>query len=884
MSWEDDINIYNDPIVFLNRKGDSKSPYKIIRETVEVINGKAVLREVPERLYRVSVTGNSSSWYEVENEELTSNCFQVDYIQGVVFFHAANSGLSLTFEYTGKGAYYAPDSRVYLTKPDGFIQTANEKFDDLDRADLEQKNRVDTLIIENPQPSEVVDLRIDRNGVVFPVARDRINAEQKKIEEAYEDLNGYEYPTLKDRIDAEQFKIEEAYADKNGKAFGSLKERIDAEQTKIEDAYVDKNGVKFNSLKERIDAEQKKIEDAYTDKNGLKYTSLKGRIDGEQTKIEDLMTLENEFDISKLEPFYICHLNGIRNAVNQSVNIDPVTGQIFTTQSDSKSPEGFYINKLSPSGDYISSMWLPEAGHGTTIGLDRKTNGSLKIWLYHEGLSKLILIDYKDFTSITKAQASNYMDYTPASLQNVYFTPSFDHNFDYLVLRRSDGRVEIRSHADVATKIDKILYYCDIDTSENTKDVNARPMQGISTYGKDIYWQSGASNNTMKIQKYDGETHKKVLDVNFSNLMAEDGIMLFRDGFHEPEGMCYYVNPKTGKHSILFAISTGGITKRYTILYALNQRNASDHWDSVARVGSPTYQFTKGERALSILDGMTKLSSLTKPGIYYIDNDQAKTFTDFPYPVGDAGWFVEVSPLNQTMDGRQKLIRFSTVNKILVMERSFTLNRENFTYSFGNWTIHTSNSDHQEYLAASDWGYKLSNVRFPAEYYLTVPQMTAFTDAPYKDAGARLIVRAGDADGKVRQEIIRNSDSILETYVRNVDDKGATTAWYYKRLTGALDYSNITVSAGVTASDTNSLFRVANDGSYLIFRGALTIPSTITSETVFATIPNSWKPTMRWDYEQENCIFTFKDDGTISVTNTSGSNQTVRPSTLVPIW
>jgi polygalacturonase len=279
MSWEDDVNIYNDPIVFLNRKGDSKSPYKVIKETVEVINGRAVLREVPERLYKVNVTGNSSSWFEVENEELTIMCFQVDYVQGVVFFDAANNGLSLTFEYTGKGAYYAPDSRIYLTKPDGFIQTANEKFDDLDREDLEQKNRVDTLITENPQPSEVVDLRIDRNGTIFPVARDRVNAEQKKIEDAYEDLNNHKYPTLKDRIDGEQFKIEEAYSDLNGKAFGSLKDRIDAEQGKIEDAYVDKNGLKYSSLKQRIDAEQFKIEEAYTGADGKTYTSLKNRFD-----------------------------------------------------------------------------------------------------------------------------------------------------------------------------------------------------------------------------------------------------------------------------------------------------------------------------------------------------------------------------------------------------------------------------------------------------------------------------------------------------------------------------------------------------------------------------------------------------------------------------
>lgn len=248
MSWEDQINIYNDPVTFLTRKGDAKDPYKLIKETVQIINGKANLREVPDRTYKVKVTGNNQTWYEVEDDELKDNFFQVDYVQGNVFFTAATNGKSLTFEYYGKGVYLTPDSRIYLTKTnDPLIHTANEKFADLDRKDNEQKNRVDTLITKNPQPSEVVDLRVDRNGLVFNVARDRINSEQKKIEDAYKDLNGYYYDSLKNRIDAEQKKIEDAYKGGNGQQYPSLADRLNTEYQYFLNRFNFKNAINYGA-------------------------------------------------------------------------------------------------------------------------------------------------------------------------------------------------------------------------------------------------------------------------------------------------------------------------------------------------------------------------------------------------------------------------------------------------------------------------------------------------------------------------------------------------------------------------------------------------------------------------------------------------------------
>ncbi|MER2060979.1 MAG: hypothetical protein ABTA16_19365, partial [Niallia sp.] len=444
MSWDEDINIYDDPIVFLSRKGDAKNPYKYIKETVQVVNGKAVLRESPEKTYKVKVTGKNKVWYEMEEDELEDNYFQVDYVHGVVYFTSTNNGLSLTFEYYGKGAYLTPDTKVYLSKDSEFTTVA-DKFKDLDRKDEEQKVRVDNLLINNPQPSEVVDMRVDRNGKVYRVAREYLNMLQKYIEDSFTAKDGEKFSSLKDRL----LEIE--------------KDIATSEESSKD--YVD-------SIKTLIDIEFSDMDDAI-----------------EKVKQDLIGLIENTaFDITKLNPRYIIGFGGIRNAVNQSINIDSKTMNIYTTQSDSLTPEGFYINKLSPSGKYVSSMWIKEGGHGTMIAVDHKTvSGKVIIWFFHNALKKMLRYEYKDNYVLNLSEANSLSDYTPCGLREKYFTPSYDEYFDYMCFRREDGIVEIRKRSDVVNKIDNVLYSVTIDASEYTSE---RPMQGCVSYGSDIYYQS----------------------------------------------------------------------------------------------------------------------------------------------------------------------------------------------------------------------------------------------------------------------------------------------------------------------------------------------------------------------------------------------------------
>ncbi|GEM_PF-5811505 len=255
-----EFTIYNDPILPRKRSGIPGDPYKRITETLWVDKGIAYLSEVPNRFDRVVVTGAPHPLYEVNDGELTINTYKVDYVYGEVFFHESLNKKSLTFSYLGTGVLLIPDSRIYLTDDKNY-GSAKIKFQDIDRGILEQKNRVDNLIRSTPQPSELVDVRTDRNGKVYSVAKDRVDAEQKKIEDAQVDLNNKKYNSLKERIDAGQKIVQDAFLASNKETlFDNLDERLTHDYNSILNTVDTEVSNILNTLNTEVSKLNKKIE------------------------------------------------------------------------------------------------------------------------------------------------------------------------------------------------------------------------------------------------------------------------------------------------------------------------------------------------------------------------------------------------------------------------------------------------------------------------------------------------------------------------------------------------------------------------------------------------------------------------------------------------
>lgn len=271
---EDIPNIYNDPIIFRRRLGTPIQPFKEIKESLSVEKHYVLLSEIPNRDAKVKVTGLNRNFYEVRDEFLDENTYRVDYTNGIVYFHESLHGRTLNFEYVGEGVMLYPDSRVYLTGDKGF-PNVRDKFKDVDRAIEVERSRITEQIISHPQPSEIVDARVDYNGKVHRVLKDRIDAEQKKIEEAYVDAKGVRYSSLKERIDSLQLATEESFDEQdviNSQIWaeinlvpgmisletGKLEQRINDELVKLTsriDMVPDQIKLQVEQLKEYADGE-----------------------------------------------------------------------------------------------------------------------------------------------------------------------------------------------------------------------------------------------------------------------------------------------------------------------------------------------------------------------------------------------------------------------------------------------------------------------------------------------------------------------------------------------------------------------------------------------------------------------------------------------------
>lgn len=600
------------------------------------------------------------------------------------------------------------------------------------------------------------------------------------------------------------------------------------------------------------------------------------------------------FNIDAIEPTFIGHLGAVRNAVNQSVNIDLKDNNVYTTQSDNKENEGFIITRLTPSGKYVSSMYIQEGGHGSTIGLDRKTNGDLKIWIYHTGLNKLIQVGYKDEYTLSVEEARDLTDFTPESDKGHYFTPVFDPYFDYLLIRRDDGICELRKREDVRNFKDEVLHSLTIP--KKYRDEN-QPLQAVVSYGTTLYWQSGWSQSDDKftghiISKFDFITGNQTLEKYVDDVPTELGIDMYRDNYNEPEGLAYYVD-KYGKHSLLFVMTGGEIGKRFQMLHGYVQRGGERHWNTIINSGSQLYPLTRGDgRAWGVPSNVKKLSDFLDVGYYYLPSSQTRELEDFPYKPnkkGDnSGWWLENKPSEQHLYVIQELSRYSLDRKIFKMTRvveKYTTYTD--TPSTGIWTIINTSTYNSEFVLAKDFDNKLSNIIYAGEYYLSTPNTNDYTDFPtkYKGMGGfRLYVSSGDNLRRIVQTLVLNSQNSNVRAWRVVDvDEGTGSDWVYERK-GYLDYTVVENSeAGVTLDN----LRITDNGDELTIRGVFEVDNTFTEtgKKLFNLPDKIDAPSEMWvapiytDIKSSTIVVTspsfirFNTDGGVTFYNNNGENR-----------
>ncbi|WP_137743236.1 pyocin knob domain-containing protein [Robertmurraya siralis] len=152
--------MHNDPIITERRKGTVDDPYVLLNETHEVDNSTVILSEIPDRLYRVRVTGENEEvkWSEIQSGLPKEDQYIVDYVNRIVTFNSVNNGKQLNFEFQGTGMKYFPTSSIYTKVSDGKVtETLKELIDDGHEA-IDTMNQVTEVLNEAKEAVEEIQI------------------------------------------------------------------------------------------------------------------------------------------------------------------------------------------------------------------------------------------------------------------------------------------------------------------------------------------------------------------------------------------------------------------------------------------------------------------------------------------------------------------------------------------------------------------------------------------------------------------------------------------------------------------------------------------------------------------------------------------------------
>lgn len=166
---------YLDPIHIVWRKGTVEDPYIFKSEFIMVANNTIVLTEIPDKVYRVRITGYKEINYETFNDRgLDEDEFFVHYATGIVQLNRDAEYKTLNVTYKGRGFIQYPADRIYYQ--DKFNNVVYSLKEIIDKT-KEHVNNVDFKFKE-------LELMLERAEVAIDKTKTATDGAKKATEDA----------------------------------------------------------------------------------------------------------------------------------------------------------------------------------------------------------------------------------------------------------------------------------------------------------------------------------------------------------------------------------------------------------------------------------------------------------------------------------------------------------------------------------------------------------------------------------------------------------------------------------------------------------------------------------------------------------------------------
>lgn len=187
---------------------------------------------------------------------------------------------------------------------------------------------------------------------------------------------------------------------------------------------------------------------------------------------------------------FLSNVANVNTGNLQGVELDGTNMEWYVTQSDTIAApdEGFVIMRLNASGEMISNMYLPKAGHGQNNWL--QMSGGVAWWYFVQN-ANIYRVAYEDFTT------KDHTAWEPILIQGPAPTNAL-HGFDYTTLREGHNAFVWR-HVDNQTERDASV----TPTATNEYTIYAQNAE----HNEDGTWTFNGPVASLNIEQYVPNTH-----------------------------------------------------------------------------------------------------------------------------------------------------------------------------------------------------------------------------------------------------------------------------------------------------------------------------------------------------------------------------------------
>lgn len=371
------------PLHYIKRKGDTNDPYLDITEMIVVQNGRAPLKEVPDKINRVVVSElNGAMWNEVKTREEIKKAtdYSVDYRDGVTYFHESAHGKRLQFKFMGTGVFLIPMSRIWTEyeggKPTDTLKTlVDETYSMLDKGNKKiaetESARQESIKTTNNANAKITDIE------------KRTQASEKKMNDKITEVDTKTTAVITKSdtfVNTKQAEYEKYKTDKNAE----IDTKFNNKATEVDN----KTNAKINevntTLTKKVGEFDAKVKEVDTKVNAKVLEATNKIAETEKVRVDAVTATNNANTATKNANDQATYAKQQGDYAKAQGDYAKAQGANAKVQADYAKGQGDYAKTQGENALGIQKEYLAKEGFNIVVSATEPKTDNLNTFWFHE--------------------------------------------------------------------------------------------------------------------------------------------------------------------------------------------------------------------------------------------------------------------------------------------------------------------------------------------------------------------------------------------------------------------------------------------------------------------------------------------------------------------